>query len=210
MDNYKSNSHRHKEEVRKEVAEKRAQKVVSAPATIKKKNELQKMTDSFIHEDWSKIKEYAIQDVILPGIKDAIWSIFTNSLDMFLYNGSGRGRRNTVPGSRVTMTNYNAISTGRNTIHDTRPSDMRRVVDYGSVEVETRGDAEAIIMQLDEIIDAYGVVRVADLYDAAGITRIDSQTQKYGWNDISSAKPERLYNGRYTIKMPRPLPIEDK
>lgn len=212
MENFKPNSNKYREEMKNEVAERRAHKVVKAPANIKKKNELQRMTDTFVHEDWSKVKEYAIHDVIFPGIKDAIWNIITNTLDMFLFGGDGRAKRYSSPGARVNMTNYNAISnrrhTSNTTVNDTRNNDIKRVADYGNIEVATRAEAEAILVQLDEIMAAYKMVRVADLYDAAGITQMDTQAQKYGWTDISSAKTVRSYNGRYAICLPRPLPID--
>lgn len=212
MKDYPSNSHKYREEVKNEIAERRAQKVVKTPANIKKKNEIQRMTDTFIHEDWSKVKDYAVHDVIFPGIKDAIWNIITNTLDMFLFGGDGRSKRYSAPGAKVNMTNYNAISNRRyksnTTVNDTRQNDLKRVADYGNIEVSTRAEAEAIIMQLDEIMAEYKMVRVADLYDAAGITHIDTQTQKYGWTDISSAKAVRSYNGRYAVCLPRPLPID--
>ena len=58
---------------------------------------------------------------------------------------------------------------------------------------------------MDEIMEEYGIVRVADLYDLVGITG-DYTDNKYGWTNIRSAEVVRVRDG-YKIKMPRAMPI---
>ena len=59
---------------------------------------------------------------------------------------------------------------------------------------------------LDELIETYGLVRVADLYDLVGITG-NYTDNKYGWMNIRNAEIMRVRDG-YMIKMPRAVPID--
>ena len=60
---------------------------------------------------------------------------------------------------------------------------------------------------MDELIDAYGLVRVADLKDLVGISGPYTDN-KYGWTNIRNAEIVRVRDGGYWIKMPRPIPID--
>lgn len=59
---------------------------------------------------------------------------------------------------------------------------------------------------MDELIDMYGVVSVADLYDLVGITG-NYTDNKYGWTNIRNAEPVRAMGGGYMLKLPKALPI---
>ena len=71
--------------------------------------------------------------------------------------------------------------------------------------LDNRGEAEEVLSRMDELIAAYGLVSVADLYDLVGITG-DYTDNKYGWTDIRNASVVRVKNG-YMIKMPKALPL---
>ncbi len=113
---YPPNSHKYKEEQKNAASEeKRVQKVVKTPVKTKK-NEVRKLTDIFISEDVSNVKNYIFMDVLVPAIKKAIYDIVTNGIDMFLYGGTGKGKSSSS-GSKVSYRNYydqknNASSSG--------------------------------------------------------------------------------------------------
>ena len=58
---------------------------------------------------------------------------------------------------------------------------------------------------MDEIMETYDRVRVAVMFDLAGLT-CDHTLNNYGWTDIRSAKIVPAADG-YRIKMPRALPL---
>ena len=60
---------------------------------------------------------------------------------------------------------------------------------------------------MDELIDAYGFVTVADLYDLVGVTG-NYTDNKYGWTSIRNAEPVRARGGGYILKLPRAIPID--
>ena len=72
--------------------------------------------------------------------------------------------------------------------------------------METSGEAEEVLSRMDELIDTYGVVSVADLYDLIGKS-CEYTDNKYGWTNIRNAEPIRVYNG-YMLKLPKALPIK--
>lgn len=203
-DNLPDNSHKAKAEAKQMQAleGKRAEKVVRG--TVKtKKNNTRKLADIFISEDAGNIKEYILMDVLAPGIKKVFYEIVTTGLDMFLFGGRGGGKRSTA--DRIS---YNTDYSSRSRRDDRSYSRTRTTsgYSYDDIILETRGEAEAVLSRMDEIMEEYEVVRVADLYDLVGITG-EHTDNKYGWTNIRNAEIERVRGGGYTIKMPRALPI---
>lgn len=194
---YTPNSNKYKEEKNEE---RKVQKIVIGPVKTKKKSEAKKLVDTFISEDATKVKEYILMDVLVPAIKKAISDIVTNGIDMILYGGSGKAKSN-IPGSRVSYVNYNNPSR-----FDSRQPIQRSAYSYDDIILQSRGEADMVLSQMDEIVSQYGFVRVADMYDLVGITG-NYTDNNYGWTDIRSAQIIRVRDG-YMIKMPRALPID--
>ena len=195
-DEYKSNSHKSKEvDERKKVG-----KVVKGKVKTKKKSGITKFTDVFISEDVSSVKSYIIGEVLIPAMKKALSDIVTNGIDMILYGESGVSKRKT-PGSRISYTNcYDRRDRDR---YDDRR--VRTGYDFDDIILDSRGEAEDVLSRMDELIDNYGIVSVADFYDLCGITGSYTDN-KYGWTDIRSAQVVRVRDG-YKIKLPRALPL---
>ena len=200
MDDYKPNSHKSKEEQNAALSErKNLDKIVSGNVKIKKKSDIHKFADIFLSEDAANVKNYILMDVLVPAVKKAISDIITNGIDMILYGGNGR-----KPGSivdKVSYRDYSSTSRG-----DDRPARTRSGYSYADVILDTRGEVEEVLNRMDELIDTYGVVSVADLYDLVGIT-CNYTDNKYGWTNIRNAEPIRVRNG-YMLKLPKAMPIE--
>lgn len=204
---YPPNSHKYKEEQKNAASEeKRVQKVVKTPVKTKK-NEVRKLTDLFISEDVSNVKNYIFMDVLVPAIKKAIYDIVTNGIDMFLYGGTGKGKSSSS-GSKVSYRNYydqknNASSSGYRGSENAKP---RNGFEYDDIIFDNRGEAEAVKQQLQATIGRYGVVTIADLYDMVDLTP-PYTSQKYGWMDVSNTEVARVRDG-YVLKLPRAVPID--
>ena len=197
MEEYKPNSHKYKERQR-ETEGKKVEKVVKGSVKAKKKNEAKKLADTFLSEDISSVKDYIVMDVLVPAVKKAVSDIITNGIDMLLYGEAGHAGKNTRA-SRVSYGKYYGE-------RDSRPARTSRGgYDYDDIILESRGEAEEVLSRMDELIDTYEVVSVADLYDLVGITG-NYTDNKYGWTDIRSAKAVRVRDG-YMLKMPRALPL---
>ena len=59
---------------------------------------------------------------------------------------------------------------------------------------------------MDELLETYKMVTVADFYDLVGVT-CDYTDNNYGWTSLRSAEVVRVRDG-YIIKLPRALPIK--
>lgn len=203
MEEYKPNSHKSKEE--KTMPEKRANKVVTGIVKTKKKTDMQKFKDSFITEDLANIKTYILMDVLLPNIKSAISSIVKNGIDMLLYQEIGRDQNQRR--ATVSKVSYERMFDNRDR-REYRPARSSSYLDFDEVVFNSRGDAEAVLSAMDDIIDRYGVVRVADLYDLAEVSTTNYAINKYGWTDIHTAKVVPIREGGYLIQLPRALPLD--
>lgn len=198
-ENLPDNSHKARADKKQVTDGKRAEKVVKGKVTTKK-NDLRKFTDIFISEDVANVKEYILYDILAPSIKKAFYDIVVDSLNMTLFGGRN-SKRSTA--DKISYKDYNGISR-----RDDRKYSSTRTssgYSYDDIILETRGEAEAVLSRMDELMETYEIVRVADLYDLVGITG-EYTDNKYGWTNIHNAEIERVRDG-YRIKMPRALPI---
>lgn len=207
---YKPNTKKYREEHNdKQLPEKKkVDKVISGTATIKKKSELRKFADNFISEDIGNVKDYLLKDVVVPNIIDLIEDIVVGGIRTLLRGDAGRrDSRNGHNYGSPSYVNYTRYSDRRDDRRHSNDNQTRRGYGYDDVAVNSRADAEAVIEQMDGIIDTYGMVSVADLYDLVGMSS-NYTDNNYGWTNIRNAEPVRLRDGRWMIKMPKAIPIK--
>ena len=202
MDNYRPNSHKSKQEPAKRE-EKNVQKVVSGVAKVKKKSEFSKFASNFISEDAGKVGSYLFTDVIVPGLVKIITDSFKDGVDIIFKGASSRNSRNSggYPGNYVS---YNSFSNRSNDVR--RPNTTNQVHSYTDITLPSRSDAEAVLNQLKDILNTYGAVTVADLYDSVGISHSFTDV-KYGWIDLRNAEAARDSEGWY-VKLPKAYPLD--
>lgn len=205
MTDYKPNSHRYKEEQKTVKKEReKVEKVISGTAKLRKKSKAHKLTDVFISEDASNVKSYIFADVLVPALKKLISDIVKDGIEMVLYGGTGRGSSNSkrIGASYVS---YNRFADHGRDRAITEPR-SRIGYSYDNIEYTTRGEAEEVLDRMCELIEMYGSVAVADLYDLSGISH-QYTDNKYGWTNLSTAKPVRVRDG-YILDLPRAIPID--
>ena len=202
MEDYKPNSNKSREKHNEPIPEKKVEKVITGAATTKKKGEMQKFADVFISKDVSNVKSYILLEVLVPALKKAISDIVTNGIDMILYGESERTKK-TSTASKVSYRGYYENNRDRRYADTPR---ARSGFDYDDIIFSSRGDAEAVISSMDDIIDQFGFVSVGDLYDLADVSTTNYTVNKYGWTDIRGAAPVRVRDG-YVIKLPKALPL---
>lgn len=204
MTDYTPNSHKYKQETQT-AKDKKVEKVVSGTVKTRKKNELQRAAGSIIYEGTKNLKSYILLDVLVPAVKDAIEDIFVNGIRIILRGETGVRRDNNSPLSRVS---YNtAYDSNRKRYQDGQVSRQRYGgYNYDDIVLSTRGDAEKVLKHMDDLIDIYGSVTVADMYDSVGIIGSPNDN-KWGWINIANAEVIRVRDG-YLIKLPKACPIE--
>ena len=198
MENYPSNSHK----AREEVAEKKVEKVVSGKTSTKKKSGMRKLSDTFLSEDVSNVKSYIFSEVLLPAAKKLVSDIVTNGIDMLLYGEIKNKKGNS---SKVSYSRY--YDDRRDRSRDYRSPVVRNNFDYDEIIFETRGDAEAVLDAMYDILNQYKVVSVAELYDLASITTHNYTCNNYGWIDLRGSSVVRVRDGDI-LKLPRALAID--
>lgn len=201
--NYVNNSLKNRENHQDQ--KKQVVKVVKGEAKTKKKSELSKIASNIISEEAKSIKEYAIYDVVIPVVKDTITQLIKGSIDMLFYGevrSSSSSRRNSSNASRVSYRDY---YDDRSIRRDLSRTSTR--YSYDDITFEYRQDAEEVLNRMDEIVEQYGVVTVADLFDLAGITGNGYTDQNYGWTSTRSASVERNRHGEFILKLQRPSSI---
>ena len=198
MAEYKGNSHRSKEQ--QEGAEKKKIEPI-AQAKTKTKSEAKKLVGAFVQEDVTSVKDYIINDVLIPAAKKAITDIITNGIEMLLY-----GETRSKSKSRDTKVSYTKYY-DRDRDYD-RPSRSRGRYgyDYDDIILDTRREAEEVLDRMDDLIDTYGMVSVADLYDLVGISG-NYTDNKYGWTNLRNSDVQRVRDG-YLLKLPKALPFD--
>lgn len=203
MEEYKPNSHRYKEEQKQAQAktEKKFDKVVKGTVKVKKKTEMSKVKDVFIAEDIAKVKSHIVWDVLVPAAKKVISEIVTNSIDMLLYGETGHSKK--TVGSKISYSRF----------YDQRADDRREVgprpragYAYDDIIYNTRGEAEEVLSLMEEAIEVYGMVSVADMYDMVGETG-NFTDNKYGWTSLRLAEVIHVRDG-YMIKLPKAMPFK--
>ena len=196
MDEYKSNSHKSRQNQNDDIPEKKVEKVVSGSVKSKKKNGLQKITYVFVPEDVDDVKSYIFEDIVVPAVKDIILDVVRAFLGV---NGTSRGRSSTS--SKISYRKYYDDRDRR----DSAPTRTRTGYDYDDIILETRGEAEDVLERMEELIDMYQLVSVADFYDLVGVSG-NYTDNKYGWTNVRNASVVRVRDG-YMIKLPKALPL---
>lgn len=206
MDSCPSNSYKSREEnALASQKKKQITKVTKGTVKTKKKNEMSKLGDIFISEDASKVKSYILMDVLVPTIKKAISDIVKNGVDMILYGEVGQNHKRTYASTVSYRDYYDNGSRSVSRFDDPPRARTRAGYSFDDVILETRGEAEEVLSSMDELIETYGSVSVADMYDLVGIS-CEYTDNKYGWKNIRTAEPVRVRDG-YMLKLPRALPL---
>ena len=208
IDEFKPNSNKSKMQASPPAKEpeKKVEKVVTGMVKTKPKSKMAKFADIFIAEDVSNVKEYIVNDVLIPAVKKAIDDIVSEGIHMLLYKGDPRAGRRGGGASRIS---YDRCSYDQRRDPRDNPSNYntrKSAYDYDRVIIPTRAEAEQVLSRMDELIDVYNVVSIADFYDLVGITP-EFTDNKYGWRDIRSADIFRERDG-YRIRLPKASPID--
>lgn len=198
-EDYKPNSHRSKEQLdgHGPMPEKRTEKVVTGNVKQRKKTGLSRAASTFMPGDVDSVKSYILMDVLVPSIKRAVSDIVCNGINMLLGEPT-RGKGGNSAGAKVSYRQYYRDPDER---RDYARPRAQAQYSYDDIIFDNRGDAEEVLYRMEELLERFEVVSVADLFDMAGIS-CNYTDNKYGWTDLRSAHVERVRDG-YIINLPR-------
>lgn len=197
---FKSNSHKSKAEQRvPQTDRKPIEKVVTGKVRVDK-GKPHRFSDIFIAEDIDNVKSYLLMDVLVPTIKNTIVDIIINGAQMiFLGKATGRGGR--YPAEKVS---YGKYYRGDDRRYEPAKAEEKR--SYDNITIDSRGEAEMVLDRLIEQLEDYGMVSIADLYQAVGITA-EHTDYNYGWTDLRRAEVIRVRDG-YQLRLPRVVTLK--
>ena len=196
MEEYKSNSDRSKGQAQ-EVPKKRAEKVITGTAIQRRKSGIGKLGSIFLANDVSDVKDYIVEDVLIPTIKRAFYDIVCNGTGMLL------GERNHGRGGQANRVSYRAYYDRQDDRKVGSGGNGRSKVNYSYNDLifSSRGDAEVVLERMYELLDHFDAVSIADLFDLAGES-CSYTDNKYGWTNLDDARVQSVRGG-YIIDLPR-------
>lgn len=200
---YKPNSHKYREGRNNALADrKRAEKVVNGVVKTRKKSEIRKFADVFVAEDAHAVKNYLVRDLLIPSIKNMILDLIIEGATIIFKGESGRTRKSSTDVDYVSYRNY----ADRDRREERRYSSSRTGYGYDDIVLENRGEAEKVLDCMCDMIDTYGFVSVADMYDLVGKT-CNYTDNNYGWTSLRNAEAFRTRDG-WALRLPKALPFD--
>lgn len=198
--NYSANSNKAK---KAETTVRTVNQVTTTSAKLKKKSVGSKFRESFTGDDAKTVGQYLLFDVIVPSIKDLLFSMIVEGGKRALFGGgAGPKTKNPITSNNTSYSQMfsgggsSLLSSGNTMI--TKP---RATFDYKEVVVESRPEAEAVVDALQKLIDEYGNATVADLYACVGVSP-DHTAIKWGWISLEGMEIHPMQQG-YLIRMPQ-------
>lgn len=184
---------------KKELEERRFEKVIEGTATVVKKT-----GKRFLSDDASNVGSYVFEDVVLPTVKKFLYDIMVKAAKILWYGRNGPAdsyNKNVVPASRVSYSDP-SINPIRN-----KQESVEKLSGYffQNLLFSERTQAENVLFAMDEALAMYGKVSVRDFYDFAGKT--GSYTDmNYGWKSLDTAKIVEVTEG-FMIQLPKVKPL---
>lgn len=193
LENYPNNSFKAREKDAS-LPEKHVEKIITGGAKTVKKSGFKKFVGLFVSDEIDNVPGYLWRNIILPAIKRTI----SDSVEIALNGETGKRR---TSGSSI-VSEYRG---GNNSQNRTR-YDIQNLYEIDDVILDTYGDCEAVLDEMRELIEKYGMVSVNDLYDLIGTSGTRHTDSKYGWTSLRTAKivPTR---GAFMLKLPRVVPL---
>lgn len=201
------------------------EKVGVSEAVVKEKKFTEKLQDAFIAESVDNVKEYLIEEKIVPELKEFFLDMLFDGLSMLL----GTKRR----GGSYNRTDYSTISTSGGTryhyasssnyykrqppVQENRggksesddPCEVIFKIGIGESASDAKNTAIEVLSNLRDAAEEYDHASVADLYELSGISPKSFTDNNYGWGPehLGQAVIKRVREG-YALELPHPIPID--
>lgn len=203
MDQYPPNNKKAKEVSK---PDKKVERVIESEATVRKKPLGRQFTDTFIGGDAKSALNFVIFQVLVPAARDALAEAGSQGIERLIFGDSRRKASSTAATGHVSYNRFSHRSTPKSPGFMEISRRARATHDFGEILLQTRGEAEAVIEQLFEIVSRFGVVTVADLYDLIGLGSTHADN-KWGWTELRGANVVKTRHG-YLLDLPDTEPLD--
>lgn len=210
MEEFPANSKKSKEGELPEP-EKKITKVISGTATTRKRPFGKRFAETFLGGDARSVAGNVVFEVFIPAAREMMYSTLAEGFERVIFGENrSRGRRRTSgfwADSDYGRVRYErGRSSGRSRDRDDEPRASRRrprsIYDFEDVIIKSRAEAIEVLSTMNELVDKYGEVSVADLHQMVELD-FEPTDEKWGWTDLRDAEVERVRSG-YLIDLPRP------
>lgn len=192
------------------------EKVVSGDVKVKKKPFGQKFRETFMATDGKQVKDYIVNDVLLPSARDLIFDMINKGVGRLMYGERGR-----IPGI-----GGGTFGGGMKTPYATP---VNRMFGMGGIQTASPGqrmfqapglqpaspddfvlpsreDAEVIIEAVNDRLQAYGTVSVYELKRMLGL-QTNHAENKWGWDNLRGARIDPSRDG-WIMVLPTPIVLQ--
>lgn len=201
MEPLKGNSHVEREA--EEVASD-SKKPVTTNVVVKK---AKKFGGGFFAEDAKTVGGHVVDTILIPSAQKLLSDVVKGAIDWLIYGSKGN-RPVSGPG-QVSYTKYYTGGVGAPApTYGNNPmvNRMNNVYTVNEVMFNDVGEAEEVLVRMNEQIAKYQMVSVGDFYDLIG-QKCAHTDFKYGWRDLRTAEVVRNYTG-WSIRFPPAKPLE--
>lgn len=203
MDYHNSSLNQPKQQVKAEPVK----PVVKGKTSIKKKGFFRQMADDLIVTDGKTVWQSVRDNVIIPGMKKIILDIIWNSATTALYN-----TRPTSTPSMNTYSNPSYMNTSAPSIYYNNQRQQPQQMSpqsgnvYNDILFDDSGDAQAVLNEMQQRVEAYGNVSVADMYSMAGmdIPQGNWILDRWRWTSLLGSSVVPVPSGGYILNLPQP------
>lgn len=175
--------------------------VVEGEVKAKKKGLIYRVKSILFADDIENVREFAISDVIIPGLKHLI----VDSISMLVL-GEAFGSRRRDDRDRVSYaTKYRYGDRDRDDKRERKRRDEKEEAEYDDIFFRKVTDAEAVLDEMYDLLKEYNQVSLKDFYDLAGY-KSSVFDDNWGWEDLDGVRVRRSREGYYlTLRKPTAL-----
>lgn len=187
-----------------DISNVKPESVATGKTSLKKLPLSKRFVKTFLAEDITDVKNYIVQDVLIPSIIDGMYDVATSALGALFYgSGSKVGPPHKRKGGGKVP--YNSLYSGKYPGTKTTPANRS---DNEYVSFESRVDAEQCLYEMRKTIKDYGAVTVAFYKEAGNVSSVFTDN-KYGWGpgDLDSV-PIRRVGKEYMLELPDPTELD--
>lgn len=192
----------------------RSPKKAVAAGRVRKPTFLSRIVSAFVgSEEVNEIGGYLLYDILIPATKKTFEELINRGISMVLYGEAGTNQRR----EDRTYVSYSQMFTGRDRDRFGRIPSRERPQRYSARDTGSRlqdrlndisfvdgQEATDVLLNMEEFLDEFGTVSVADFLEFAGLSHMIQYTDNnYGWDNLANTRVVTATDGYYEIDFPR-------
>lgn len=186
------------------------QPVTRAPGRVRKAPAGRRLLTTFFQGDAKTTWASMMWETFFPNLRDNIEDSVHNGISTLFGGTSSRGyyggaRRS--HNSQITRHNPDRALGARGAVETTRISREDRAAQrLDVIEIDSRAEAEDVLNAMNNTIDQYDVVTLAEFYQMVRITP-DHTDFGWGWEDLGGTTIVH-HRGSYFLDLPQPIKLK--